>query len=169
MVISAIVAASENRVIGRNNDLPWRLPDDLRYFKDVTLGHPVILGRKNYESGPFPLPGRVNIVITRDPTLFLSGCKMAKSLEEAITIAKQYEKKEIFIIGGGMIYELALPYLDRLYYTQVHSKVEGDVFFPIINFEEWKLESSVYHPVDERHKHAFTYLVYQRIKGKQIL
>ena len=163
MTLSAIVAASENNVIGRNNDLPWRLPDDLKYFRDTTLGHPVIMGRKNYDSGPFPLPGRTNIVITRDPLLYLSGCHVTPSLSAAIEKAKSYANDEIFIIGGGMIYELAMPIIDKLYLTRVHTQIAGDAFFPEINPEEWRLTSERYHAKDDRHPYDFTYLVYERV------
>ncbi len=164
MIISAIVAASENRVIGRDNTLPWRLPDDLRYFRACTSGHAVIMGRKNYESGPFPLPNRTNIVLSRNPRLYLSGCHLAGDFDTALEIAKRYEKEEIFIIGGGVIYELAMSVLDKLYYTKVHAHVEGDVFFPTIKPSEWKLISEKYHEADEKHPYAFSFLVYERIR-----
>ena len=158
-MLNIIVAVSENNVIGRKNDLPWHLPDDLQYFKDKTKGHPIIMGRKNFESIGRVLPGRQNIIITRQLNYAVDGCDVVGSLEEAIQAAQGAE--DIFVIGGGEIYKQALPFVDRVYLTRVHADIEGDVYFPELG-PEWKDLSAEHHEADERHAHAFTYYVYER-------
>ena len=128
--ISLIAALSDNRVIGNAGKIPWRLSDDLRRFKERTLGHAIIMGRKTYESIGRPLPGRTNIVITRDATRDIPGCVVVGSLESALAKAQEIETEEVFICGGGQIYAEALSLADRLYLTIVHANVEGDAFFP---------------------------------------
>ncbi|PIQ75807.1 dihydrofolate reductase [Candidatus Peregrinibacteria bacterium CG10_big_fil_rev_8_21_14_0_10_49_24] len=162
MRISLIVAASENNVIGRNNDLPWSLPDDLQHFRTVTEGSPIILGRKNYESIGRPLPRRRNIVISRQPNLSIDGCEVVASLEEALDLVKQED--EVFVIGGGEIYRQALPSADRIYLTRVHADIEGDVFFPELSEEDWEEVSREEHLADDRHAYAFTYRTLDRRK-----
>ena len=130
-VISMIVAIAEkNRVMGNEGKLPWNIPDDLKHFKNLTLGHPVIMGRKTYESIGKALPNRTNIVITRDPAYNATGCTIATSLDEAIEIAQEHESEEIFIIGGAEIFRLAMGRADRLYLTLIQGDIEGDTFFP---------------------------------------
>lgn len=163
VIISAIAAASENHVIGGNNELLWHLPEDFKYFKKVTLGHPVIMGRKTYESMGKPLPKRENIVITSRENYQAPGCKVFQSLEKAIDYARQIEQEEIFIIGGGEIYRQSLPLLDKIYLTRVHTIVEGDTYFPEIDPREWRLTEKFLHPEDEKHAYAFTFEVYKRI------
>lgn len=128
--ISLIAACSENRVIGNGGKIPWHLPDDFRRFKARTMGHPIIMGRKTYESIGRPLPGRTNIVITRDSGREIPGCIVVSSLTEAIERAKGIDKEEIFVIGGGQVYAEALPLADRLYLTLIHAIIDGDAFFP---------------------------------------
>lgn len=159
-MLSLIVAASENNVIGRENDLPWSLPDDLQYFKETTKGCPIIMGRKNFESIGRVLPGRQNIVITRQPEYAVEGCDVVGSLEEAIEVAGDAE--EVFVIGGGEIYKQALPMVDRVYLTRVHADIEGDVYFPELG-SEWQETSAEHHDADEKHEHAFTFYVYDRV------
>lgn len=164
MLVSAILAAARNRVIGdENNQIPWHLSSDLKYFKRTTLGHHVIMGRKTFESMGRPLPKRTNIVITRDPYYAVSGCLVARSLPEALSLAYDNGETEAFIIGGGQIYALSIPLLDRLYLTEVEAEPEGTVFFPEINFQEWQLLSSKSHPADEKNDHAYTFKVFERI------
>jgi len=145
---SLIVAVADNGVIGSNNQLPWRISADLKYFKKVTLGKPIIMGRLTYESIGKPLPGRTNIVMSRDTTWRAEGVERASDLNEALAIAKKIAEEsaleEVMIIGGATIYREALPQADRLYLTRVHTEVEGDAFFPALDFSEW-LET----PVDE--------------------
>ncbi|MFA9262827.1 MAG: dihydrofolate reductase [Undibacterium sp.] len=128
--ISLIVACSENRVIGNEGKIPWHLPDDFRRFKERTVGHAIIMGRKTHESIGRPLPGRTNIVITRDVTRDIPGCVVAGNLDEALLKACETESEEIFIIGGGQIYAEALPKAERLYLTRIHAIMDGDAFFP---------------------------------------
>ncbi len=148
MIISAIAAIGENRELGKNNRLLWHIPEDLKRFKVLTLGHPIIMGRKTYESIGRPLPQRINIIITRNPDFKAQGCIVVGSIEEAIAKAKEHDQKEIFIIGGGEIYKQALPLIDKLYLTVVKGSFEADVFFPdysefskIIKQENGKFEN----------------------------
>lgn len=168
MTVSLIVAASENNVIGRNNDLPWSLPDDLKFFREKTKGAPVIMGRRNFESiisrNGKALPGRTNIVITRKAGWSHEGCVTVRSIEEAIERARAETGEEIFIVGGGEIYRLALPIADRIYLTRVHADIQGDVFFPEITSEEWEEVSRQDHGKDEQHPYPFTFLTYERRK-----
>ena len=128
--ISIIVAHSRNMAIGKANALLWRLPEDLKRFKKLTTGHPIIMGRKTYQSINRPLPDRTNIIVTRDENLEIPGCIIVHSVTEAIEKAKEFDQKEIFIIGGAEIYKETLPLVDRLYVTKVDLDVEGDAFFP---------------------------------------
>ncbi len=128
--LSLIAAVAENRCIGHENRLPWHLPEDLKRFREITRGHPVIMGRKTFESIGRPLPQRQNIVISRDPNYSACGVETVTSLEQAIEKASAQNPKEIFVIGGAEIYRLALPYADRLYLTLIHQEVPGDAFFP---------------------------------------
>jgi dihydrofolate reductase len=141
MKLTMIWAMSRNRTIGRNNALPWHLPEDMKYFKRVTMGKPIIMGRKTWESIGRPLPGRSNIVITRDPSYTAEGVKIVRTLEEAISLAQSIAlidgAEEAVVIGGAQIYALALPLADRLYMTQVHAEVEGDAFFPQFDLTQW--------------------------------
>ena len=142
MKLALIWAMANNRTIGRNNALPWHLPEDLKYFKRTTLGKPIIMGRKTWDSIGRPLPGRTNIVISRDPAFALEGVKVVSSLQAAIAVAKaEVERNEIeeaVVIGGAEIYALALPMADRLYLTQVHAEVDGDAFFPPFDTSAWQ-------------------------------
>ncbi len=128
--VCLIVALSENRVIGKDNALPWHIPEDLQHFKEVTLGHPVIMGRKTFESIGRLLPKRMNIIVTRDASYKVEGATTVNSLVQAVEIAKNYDKDEVFVIGGGQIFEQAMKLADRLYLTVVHQEIEGDVLFP---------------------------------------
>lgn len=139
MTISIIVAVAENQAIGFDNHLLWHISEDLKRFKSLTLGHHVIMGRRTFASVGKPLPGRVNVIVSRQEGYSVEGCSVAKSLEEAIEMAKQ--DSEVFIIGGGEIYQQALSIADRIYLTRVHASYPGDVFFPEIDFKEWDTES----------------------------
>lgn len=133
-----IVAMAENRVIGKDNDLPWRLSGDLKRFKAITMGKPIIMGRKTYDSIGRPLPGRTNIVITRNADWQAEGCKVAQNLEDAFSLAASEGAAEAMIIGGAEIYKQALPLVDRLELTLVRARVEGDAFFPEVDSANWK-------------------------------
>lgn len=161
-ILSHIVAASENNVIGKDNGLPWRLPADFAYFKNKTWGLPVIMGRGTYESLQNELPGRTIIVLTRNEKFEASGIKVATSISEAVDLAKDAETREIFIIGGGRVFEETMNIVGRIYLTRVHTKVEGDTTYPALDDEEWKRVSALDHPADEKNKFAFTFEVWER-------
>jgi dihydrofolate reductase len=154
MKISLIAAVSNNRVIGRNNALPWRLRDDMRFFMNKTVGHHVITGRKNYEAMGRPLPRRPNIVISRDPG-FVADCPVERSLELALERARQADETEAFVIGGSQIYAEALPVADVFYRTRVLADVPGDVFFPAFDESEWDARVESTHAADEHNEHPF--------------
>ena len=161
-MISIIVAIAENYAIGKNNDLLWHIPEDLKRFKKLTTGHAVVMGKKTFESLPRkPLPNRINIVISDDPADQFDQCIMAYSIEEAIK--KLDPSDENFIIGGASVYRLFLPISDRLYITWVHKSFEGDVFFPEIGFSEWSLTSSEDIPSGLTTEFSYSYHIYNRI------
>ena len=160
-----IVAVSKNNVIGKNNSLAWHLPDDMNYFSNMTQGHSVIMGRKNWESIPKkfrPLPNRKNIVITRNTDFNEDKCKVVNSLEDAIKVSRNNDDEEIFIIGGGEIYKLGLDFIDKLYITEIKANVEGDTFFPLWDSKKWKEVSRIKHPSDDKHIYEFDYVIYKR-------
>jgi dihydrofolate reductase len=160
MVLSLIVAVSRNGVIGRAGELPWHLSADLRRFKRITMGHTLIMGRKTHESIGRKLPGRESIVVTHQPGYQATGCHVVTSWPAALELARR--DSQAFVIGGQQIYELALPDADRLYWTQVHADVEGDVRFPPIDWQEWELVSDEPHEADAHNDYAFSLRVYQR-------
>ncbi len=162
MIVSAIVATAKNNVIGRDNDIPWYLPADLKYFKMTTLNHHIIMGRNCYESIGKPLPKRTNIIVTRNPFYIASNCLIVHSLEEGLTLAQDNGEEEAFIIGGAQIYNLALPYLDRLYLTEVDLEVEGDVFFPALDFKEWELMVEDKKKADEKNPNDYCFKIYDK-------
>lgn len=168
MMVSLIVAVAENNAIGYNNDLIWHLPNDMKYFKEVTLNHHIITGRKNYISIPSkfrPLVNRTNIVLTHDLNFNEEGCIIKHSLQDAINFAKEHKETEVFIIGGGQIYKEALEkkIIDKIYITHVHEHFTADTFFPEIDFSKWDQLKNEPHFADEKHKHAYTFAVYQKI------
>jgi len=165
MIISFIAALSKNRVIGKNNDLPWHLPDDMKYFMQTTKAHYVIMGRKNYDSIPEkfrPLPNRTNVVVTRQKSFNAPGCVVVHSLEDGIEQARRGNEQEAFIIGGAEIFKSGFPFSQRLYLTEIAAEVGGDTYFPEWNAAEWKEISRQHHPVDARHAFAFDFVVYER-------
>jgi dihydrofolate reductase len=162
MKITLIAAMAENRVIGRDNALPWHLPADLARFKQRTEGHVVIMGRRTFESVGRPLPNRRSIVITRKRDFHPPGAEIARSLEEALERARESKQDEVFILGGAEIYALALPDVDRLELTIVHADVSGDTFFPECDLSEWTLIDQQRHEADDRHAHAFSFRTYER-------
>jgi len=165
MIISFIAALSKNRVIGKNNDLPWHLPDDMKYFMQTTKAHYVIMGRKNYDSIPEkfrPLPNRTNVVVSRQKSFNAPGCVVVHSLEDGIEQARRGNEQEAFIIGGAEIFKSGFPFSQRLYLTEIAAEVGGDTYFPEWNAAEWKEISRQHHPVDARHAFAFDFVVYER-------
>ena len=163
-----IAALGENRVIGKNNELVWHLPDDMAYFMRTTTGHHVIMGRKNFESIPEkfrPLPRRTNIVMTRQQEYEAPGAYVVHNLGEALKMAEKNGENEAFIIGGGEIYKLGLSHADVLYLTEINASFEGDAYFPEVDFSNWEEISRVHHPIDDRHKYAFDFVIYHRKHG----
>ena len=162
MIISFIAAVSENNVIGKNNQLPWHLPSDMKYFKNKTWAMPVIMGRKSFEALGKPLDGRTNIVITRQDDWKASGAVVVHSIDQAIVEATKLDAKEIFIIGGAEIFAAALPSADRIYLTRIHQNFDGDAFFPELDITEWKLVSNKDQAADEKNKYAHSFQVWER-------
>lgn len=162
MVISQIVAASLNNVIGINNGLPWHMPIDSAYFKDKTWGHHIVTGRRNYEAEGKALPGRVNIVLTRSSELKLADAMVLSTLDEAIDFAKQKGEEELFIVGGEQIYQLAMPVTDRIYLTRIHVEIEGDTHYPEPDWTNWVEISREDHKKDERNPYDFDFLFFER-------
>jgi dihydrofolate reductase len=171
MKISIVVAAALDNAIGKNNDLLWKLPADMRFFKNLTWGMPIIMGRKTFESmRSKPLPGRINIIITRDPSSWqrVEGVLVVSSLDEAIAIARGTDCKEVFVIGGGEIYRQALGITDAIYMTRVEALYpEADTFFSEIDAATFSLSDSYVHPADEKHSHSFRFETWERIPAQE--
>jgi dihydrofolate reductase len=165
MIVSIIVAVAENGVIGAGNKLIWHLPEDLKNFKKLTTGHHIIMGRKTYESIGRPLPNRVSVIVTRNPDYRQEGCEVVNSIREAVELAENKQESEAFIIGGGQIYQDALPSVDKIYFTRVHHHFEGDVFFSELKQEEWNVLSEQSYQLDEKHKYSFTIYEMKRRNG----
>lgn len=163
MIISLLLAADEQNGIGINNQLLCHLPADLKYFKQITTGHCIAMGRKTFDSIGKPLPNRTNIVITRNKDLVIEGCVIAGSLEEAIGYAREQNETELVIIGGGVIFKESLPIADKIYLTRIHHTFEADTFFPELNEAEFKLVKDEYHEPDEKNKYPFSFQVFERI------
>ena len=168
MTVSLIVAISENRVIGKDNNLIWNLPNDILFFKEKTMGHHVIMGRKNFESIPHkyrPLPNRTNIIISRQADYKAEGCTVVNSLESALEIPKNNGEEEPFIIGGGQIYKLALEanMIDKVYLTKVHHSFEGDTFFPELN-SDWEEVNKIENKADENHSYDYDFITLKKNK-----
>lgn len=159
-MISIIVATSMNNVIGAHGKLPWRLPDDLKRFKRLTMGKPIVMGRLTWESIGRPLPGRQNIVLTRRADFAAQGCDVVPSPADAIVVAA--DSAEIMIIGGGQVYELFLPQAGRLYLTRVHAEIDGDAFFPEIKEDIWRLIDCEAHEANDSNEFAFDFKTYER-------
>lgn len=155
-----IAAAAENNALGKDNKIIWHLPDDYKRFKAITSGHYIIMGRKTFESLQKPLPNRTHIVISRQEDYNPEGCTVVRTIEEALAACPANEDR--FIIGGGEIYNLALPEANKIELTRVHHSFEADTFFPEIDLEDWELVQSELHPTDERHQYEFTYETYIR-------
>ena len=162
MIVSLVAAVAQNGVIGSAGGLPWRLPDDLRHFKNLTIDHTVIMGRRTFEEIKHPLANRRNVVISRNPDFAPVGVTVVPNLQEALALGAT--EAEVFVIGGGEIYRLALPRADRLYLTLVHATVEGDTTFPSFDDGAWAVVREEYHPPDDRHAHGFTFREYHRLR-----
>ncbi|PMC39245.1 dihydrofolate reductase [Bacillus sp. UMB0899] len=161
-MISLLVAMDKHRLIGRDNQLPWHLPQDLAYFKKVTMNHKIVMGRKTFESIGRPLPGRENIIVTRDKTYTQKGCTILHSIEEIIELSS-HSKDELFVIGGAEIFKEILPVSDRLYITEIDHEFEGDTYFPDRNHSEWKKVSDEKGIKDEKNPYDYHFVVYERV------
>ena len=155
-----IAAAAENNALGQDNELVWHLPNDFKRFKTLTSGHHIIMGRKTFESFPKPLPNRTHVIITRQKNYKAEGCIIVDSIEKALLVCPKNE--DTFIIGGGEIYTLSLPFTDKIEITRVHHSFEADAYFPVLNEEEWILVQSDFNKKDEKHIYDYTYLTYVR-------
>ncbi len=162
MLVSFVLAASENNVIGKNNQLPWHLPNDLKYFKNITWAMPVIMGRKTFESSGTALPGRTNIVITRQADWKAEGAIVVPHLDGAVKAATDTDAKEVFIIGGGDIFRQTLPLANKIYLTRVHAVVDGDTYFFDLEDAEWKLVSELHCKADEQHAFDYSFQLWER-------
>jgi dihydrofolate reductase len=161
-MVTIIAAASENNALGKDNDLVWHLPDDFKRFKTLTTGHYIIMGRKTFESFPKPLPNRTHVIITRQKDYEVpAGCIVVCSLHEALAICPKEE--DSFVIGGGQIYKQSIDNVDKIELTRVHTRIDADTFFPIIDLKNWKLIAEEFHAKDEKHKYDFTYLTYVKV------
>ena len=165
MKISMIAAMAHHRVIGKDQKMPWHLPADLAFFKKTTLGSPILMGRKTYESIGRPLPGRLNLVVTRNPNLKIEGCEVVSSLEQALSIAeeKSSASKEIFIVGGSHLYKSFLEKADRLYLTMIDAEIAGDTFFPDYTQYNWKEVERIEHQVDAKNAYPYSFVTLDRI------
>lgn len=162
MKVTFIVAMDRNRVIGKENDIPWRIPRDWEYVKETTKGYPLIIGRRNFESIGRVLAKRRNIVLTRNSDFFFKGCEVAHSIQEVFELCK--DEKEIFIFGGEEVYKAFLPYVEKMHITKIHHEFQGDTFFPEVDFSEW-VEVSVEKGIqDDSNPYSYSFHVYERIK-----
>lgn len=162
MILTLVVAAARNNVIGKDNQLLWRLPNDTRYFKNVTWGMPVLMGRKTFESLGKALAGRTNIVLTRNSSWKAEGATTVKSLDDAIFLAKQMDVKELMVIGGGEIYKMAMPKASRIHLTRVEAEPEGDAWFPEIDPLTWKIVRKEDFQADDKHAYAYSFQVWEK-------
>jgi len=163
MRIALIAALAENRVIGRDNQLPWRISADLKHFKALTMGKPIVMGRKTWESIGRPLPGRKNIVVTRDPAYQAEGCQVVHSIERALDVAGGSD--EVMIIGGAGLYQQVLGRADRLYLTRVKAEVDGDTWFPEIDPQQWHEVARESHTADENNEYDYDFVILERNQG----
>jgi dihydrofolate reductase len=163
MILSSIAALSKNRVIGANNGIPWHIPEDAKWFRQKTKGHPVLMGRKTYETMGEPLKGRTNIVITHSPTFAPPNVLVAATIEEGIALAKGTPgDEELFVMGGETIYRQTMDIVDRLYLTHIDMEVEGDTFFPEFDESDWTVIFRETHPATEIFPHTFEFVIYER-------
>ncbi len=158
--IGLVVAMAEGRVIGAGGRLPWHLPADLRHFRALTLGKPIVMGRRTFESIGRPLPGRTNIVVTRDPELRAAGISIARDLEAALCMARPLG--EVMVIGGAAIYVQALPLCGRIYLTEIHAEISGDTWFPAYDPDEWRERARTDHPPDPANRYPYSFVVLER-------
>lgn len=164
MRLSMIAALGKNRVIGNNNKMPWHLPADLQFFKKTTMGNPIIMGRKTYDSIGRPLPGRLNIILSRDKNLLIDGCTVVNSLEQAMLVANEQDSAEVFITGGSYLYNTYLEEADRLYLTLIDEDFEGDTYFPDYTQYDWKPIQKNTYSADDKNPYAYTFVTLDRLR-----
>jgi dihydrofolate reductase len=162
MLISLVVAAAKNNIIGNKGQLPWHLPNDMKFFKNVTWGMPVLMGRKTFEALGKPLAGRKNIVISRDNSIDNDKIVVVKNIEDAMFVARQTDAKELMVIGGGEIYKALFEKAGRIYITRVDAEPEGDTWFPVIDHKHWHLMSKKDHEADEKNAYNYSFQVWER-------
>jgi dihydrofolate reductase len=158
-MLSAVVAMSENRVIGKDNKLPWHMPADLAHFKKITLGKPIIMGRKTYESIGRPLPGRRNLILTRDKSWVMAGCEVFHSVDAVLAALEGHDAS---VIGGAEIFSAFMPSIEKLYLTVIHFQCEGDAFLPALDLQKWQITSKETHAADAANPYAYTFFAYQK-------
>jgi dihydrofolate reductase len=168
MKLSVIIAIAENNVIGKGDQLPWHLSADLKRFKTITMGHPMIMGRKTHESIGKVLPGRLSIIVTHNKHYTVEGAIVVHSIEEAIQVAQQHDQEEAFVIGGAAIIKEGLTYCNKIYLTKVWAKVEGDVYLDLHLSEKWKVVKEEQHPADEKNQYPVTFLDLEKTKEHSI-
>ncbi len=162
MIKSIMVAKAANNVIGKDNGLVWHLPGDLKYFKKTTMGHWVIMGRKTFESFGNPLPGRPHVIISRNPDYKVNDHTLVKSLDEAFAHVENQNVDEVFVLGGGEIYKMAIEMVDRMYITEIHHSFEGDTYFPKVDLDIWQESRRESHQPDEKNKYSYDFVIYAR-------
>ncbi len=168
MRLSLIAAISENRVIARDGEIPWRIPADMKHFKATTMGKPIIMGRKTFDVLGKPLPGRFNIVMSSDRSFEAQGAEVVLDFRTALERAGRFESDEIMVIGGGEIYELALPFADRIYLTEVHAKVEGDTYFPHLPTNDWREVSRDFLKKRDKATYDCSFLILERRRRDRV-
>ncbi|MHC2993313.1 dihydrofolate reductase [Pontibacter sp. HJ8] len=161
-MIAIVVAIADNHVIGKDNQLIWHLPADLRHFKQKTMGHPMIMGRKTFDSIGKPLPGRTTIIVTRQQNFEAAGCLVAHTVQEAIDMGRELDTEQVSIVGGAEIYKQAMPFVDTLYLTRVHHTFEGDTYFPELPEKEWQQISAEHHESDEKNRYSYSFIELRR-------
>ena len=159
-MLSIIAAVSDNNVVGKNNNLPWKLSADLKRLKSLTMGHHIIMGRRTWESLGRPLPGRINVVITSNKNYSAPGGTVVGSLKEALILAA--DDSEAFIFGGGQLFSEALSFVDKIYLTRVHASVEGDAFFPVLNMNEWNETDSIDYKSDDKNQYDYSFVTLEK-------
>jgi dihydrofolate reductase len=169
MKITPIAACGLDMTIGKDGDLPWRLPADLRFFKRTTMGKPMIMGRRTFETLPGALKGRSNIVLTRQEDFAPEGVEVAHSVDEALALAGEEGSDEIMILGGATVYEELLPIADRLYLTVIHEHFDGDTFFPAFDIDDWEIAGAEHHEADAENPYMYSFFMLERVAEKPVL
>ena len=162
MIVSILVAAANHHVIGKHNQLLWKMPADMKYFKTLTTGHHVLMGRKTFESIGKPLPDRTNQVLTRNADLTIEGCTTIQTAEEGISIAKDSNENELFVIGGAQIYRSTMHLCQRIYFTKIYADFAGDAYFPEIDANIWRETSKEFHKADEKNPYDYEFIIFER-------